>query len=147
MALVFIALAAIVLTVFLPPRVTFSTLVTSINHLDDGTRTFSVSMVARNSGMLPIWYRDQVDPYNGDHTQPYALAVTRNTVNSEIDQSNAQWAPWTVLSSGQSVKLCLVLRQHELPGIQLQDWLGRHHNVFDNEIEVEIEVEAAQLSD
>ena len=130
--------AAILSTLFAAPRVSLSSKFIEKHTLSDGATTFNVTMVATNNGILPLWYKKQInvyDPYSrATSLENYALGSTIDTKSGWIEHSNAKWAPWMILLPRDSVRVCQVLRVDEFPGVRFQNWNGRSHNSFDKNI-------------
>ena len=111
-----------------PPRVEFLNSTARVLQTRDGTvSVFKMEVV--NSGVLPIWCR--IEP-----TQTTALGVTKNVESGNRYESDAKWAPWTMLTTGESVWIEEIhYGQHCIAGIPVRDWTGRKHLIFNRNID------------
>ena len=122
------AILASVVSLFLPPRVSFHSEVVSINNLDNGETSYSIKSEVRNSGMFPIWYRTHSSPPD----EIMIMGATLNKNSGQLHVENAQWWTWVRLNPGNSIKLNEPIFEDEIPGLQVQDWTGRLFNLFDH---------------
>ena len=122
------AIFASVVSLCLPPRVSFNSKLVSINHLDSGETSYSMKSVVRNAGMFPVWYRT----HSFSPNEILIMGATLNKNSGELYVENAKWWTWTRLSPGDSIELDEPIFEDQVPGLQIQDWTGRLFNLFDH---------------
>ena len=124
--LVGMALIALAAWFFLPPRVSFKSKLVSINHLDNGKTSYSVRTDAQNSGWIPVWYRT-----HSSGPDKIVMGATLDKKSGNLYIENAKWWTWNQLGPGETIELDEPIFENQVPGLLIQDWTGRHFNLFD----------------